>query len=306
MQRKPRRGAGPGQRCPGAARKAERAAEADSEEPLRCSGTRSDLRVSQSFLHSSRGQETRPRHILLPCHAPGCACMRVCVCKDLPGHKCCLHTPPRATNAAEGSSPELEVTCLPPHPARASAHAGAANSSQPLLAAHKSLENQRMCRAGHCSHHGPPQASLPEEKPQKSQGHFCDPRSTWCCELSSAWGCSRNPHLSDRNGGGTWGWWGTCPGGCRWGSRCSRGWRLVSAACQSSRRCPGGGEGVERLGLDWGRRCPTDGGLMPGAAWEGLCSVCDTLCPLRLQGSPACPASPLPRHRQQSPGFGTR
>lgn len=120
MQRKPRRGAGPGQRCPGAARKAERAAEADGEEPLRCS---SDLRVSQSFLHSSRGQETRPRHILLPCHAPGCACMRVFVCKDLPGHKCCLHTPPRATNAAEGSSPELEVTCLPPHPPRASAHA---------------------------------------------------------------------------------------------------------------------------------------------------------------------------------------
>lgn len=44
----------------------------------------SDLRVFQSVLHSSRGQETRPRCALLPCHAPGvCACARSSLGKAL-------------------------------------------------------------------------------------------------------------------------------------------------------------------------------------------------------------------------------
>lgn len=35
--------------------------------------------------------------------------------------------------------------------------------------------------------------------------------------------------------------WGTCPAGCRWGSRCILGWRPVSAGGPGSHRCPGGG-----------------------------------------------------------------
>lgn len=148
------------------------------------------------------------------------------------------------------------------------------------------MEEQRMGRAGHCPKVGHPKP--PGETPQKSRIFlcFCDPLSTGRCELSLD--LQSNAHLSGRNGGGTWGWWGTCPGGCRWGSRCSRGWRLFSAACQSSRRCPGDGEGVG-LELAGGVLCLGQ----PGRCWG-----CDTgLCPLRLEGSPACPASPLPKPR---------
>lgn len=94
-------------------------------------------------------------------------------------------------------------------------------------------------------------SSIPGQDQQGPQGH------------------SPNPHLSGRSGGGTSGWWGTCPAGCRWGSRCSRGWRLASAGCQSSRRCPGDRERRGRLELR-----VRDRGRHPVAEDAVECTVC--------------------------------
>lgn len=44
--------------------------------------------------------------------------------------------------------------------------------------------------------------------------------------------------------------WATCPAGCRWGSRCTRGWTPASGGDPGSRRCPGG---EARVSLSPGR-----------------------------------------------------
>lgn len=53
-------------------------------------------------------------HPALPCPAMHRAVRAMRVCKALPGSL--LHGPPRATDASQGSSAQLENICLPPHP----------------------------------------------------------------------------------------------------------------------------------------------------------------------------------------------
>lgn len=249
--------------------------------PWWCRGALDELRVSRSFLRSSRGrEETRHRHSL-PCPAM-LGGVRASECaRSSPGTSAALHAPPRAGFQQSWRSPASHPIL---HQPEAQIPLGLSSLLARVWRTRGWAELGTAPTLGHS-------CCLPGETPRKSRRYFCDPVSTRCRELSS--GLQPNAHLSGRSGGGTWGWWGTCPGGCRWASRCSRGWRLVSAACQSSRRCPGGGEGA---GLE-----------LPGAV---PCLGCVTLgtgpCPLRLEGSPPCPASPLPRHRQQNPGFGSR
>lgn len=94
---------------------------------------------------------------------------------------------------------------------------------------------------------------------------------------------------------GTSGWWGTCPGGCRWESRCSQGWRLASAVCQSSHRCPRDREtrGESRIRAG---RMGDEAGPLPGRA-------CTLLSP-GVKGQN--PPGPRPPHLQLGRGMFSR